>query len=1182
LESREVLTVYNVGPGLAYTTLGAVPWNNLQPGDAVNIHWQANPYHEKIMLSASGTAAQHITINGIAGPNGQLPVLDGTNATSSPNSPRFSYTPMEDMGLIVLYRDQTQAYGYHPSFIDINNLQLQGANAGTAYTGYGGDARTYAAGASGVWMEGTSDVTIHGCTITNDSNGVFAKSGGDTATTTYRVTLDSNYLYGNGVAGNYLYHDSYIEADGAVYQYNRYGPLRAGAPGNALKDRSAGTVIRYNYIQDGGHLMDLVDSQDGAGVLTTEPSYLQTYVYGNVLISDADGPTFLIHYGGDDYNYANYRNGTLYFYNNTVVSQDDQSDRWRTILFQLDTNSQTLDARNNIFFNGPATPGAAATNLELMNTAGVANFSTNWISPGWGPSYDTQPFTGTITGTGNFISNSSNNPGFANLSTFDLHLLSTSGAIDKGVALAPSAAANYPVSQQYVYHQGGQARTVSGAASDLGAFEFGGATSGSTASSLGLSGPTGATAGSAFTVTLTARDGSGNVATGYTGTVHFTSSDGQAGLPADYTFTQADAGVHTFTVTLKTAGSQTVTATDKASATLNGNASVSVSAAAASTLQVSGYPTPTAAGSAHNFMLTALDLYGNVATGFTGAVSFTSSDPLAVLPPAYTFTSTDAGKHTFSATFNTAGTQSITGQGGGLTASQSGITVQAAVQTATHYGVSAPTGSTAGSSFSVTVSALDASNQVVSGYAGTVHFTSSDGLAGLPADYTFTQADAGAHTFTVTLKTAGSQTVTATDKASATLSGNATVSDSPGAASTLQVSGYPTPTTVGVAHSFTVTALDAYGNVATGFASLVSFTSSDPLAVLPPAYTFTSADAGKHTFSATFNTAGTQSITATDPPSVPTTPPTGTQSGITVNAVSNDWHQASAADFNAGSFSGTALASPTSGGLQLASTFSDDFSGPTLSSAWSQTNWSSSGKVSFSGGVVSLSATSILSTQATGSGVEGYVKFAAAPYQHFGLATGLASVTGNSWAIFSTFNTSNTLYARVNANGVTQDLSLGALPSGFHDYKVVPVSGGFQFYVDGKLKATLSAALPAGTALNVALSSYNSTALKADWVRLLSYPSTGTYTSAVFDATRLATWGTASWTASLPAGTTVTVQTRSGNTATPDSTWSSWTAVTNGGQVNSPAGRYLQYRVLFTTTNSTQTAVLSSLDFNWS
>src|SRR5262249_19303742 len=79
---------------------------------------------------------------------------------------------------------------------------------------------------------------------------------------------------------------------------------------------------------------------------------------------------------------------------------------------------------------------------------------------------------------------------------------------------------------------------------------------------------------------------------------------------------------------------------------------------------------------------------------------------------------------------------------------------------ATHFSISAPASSTAVSASTITVTALDASNQTVTNYMGTVHFTSSDPQAtsgsGLPADYTFVAGDAGVHTFTngVTLKTA--------------------------------------------------------------------------------------------------------------------------------------------------------------------------------------------------------------------------------------------------------------------------------------------------------------------------------------------------------------------------------------------------------------------------------------------
>ncbi len=373
------------------------------------------------------------------------------------------------------------------------------------------------------------------------------------------------------------------------------------------------------------------------------------------------------------------------------------------------------------------------------------------------------------------------------------------------------------------------------------------------------------------------------MATGYTGTVHFTSSDAQAVLPANYTFTAGDAGVHTFSVTLKTAGTQSITATDTVTGTITGvQSAITVNPAAATTLAVSGFTTPTTAGAAHNVTVTAHDAFGNVATGYTGTVTFTSSDAQAVLPANYTFTGGDAGVHTFSVTLKTAGTQSITATDtvtGTITGTQSAITVN--VGPTTTFVVSGyPSPTTAGTAHNVTVTAQDAFGNVATGYTGTVHFTSSDAQAVLPANYTFTGGDAGAHTFSVTLKTAGTQSITATDTVTGTITGAQSVSVLSASATTLAVSGFTTPTTAGAAHNVTVTAHDAFGNVATGYTGTVHFTSSDAQAVLPANYTFTGADNGVHTFSVTLKTAGTQSITATD---TVTGTITGTQSAITVN-----------------------------------------------------------------------------------------------------------------------------------------------------------------------------------------------------------------------------------------------------------------------------------------------------------
>jgi len=98
------------------------------------------------------------------------------------------------------------------------------------------------------------------------------------------------------------------------------------------------------------------------------------------------------------------------------------------------------------------------------------------------------------------------------------------------------------------------------------------------ASRLSITAPATATAGRPFTITVTAFDPYNNVATGFGGTIHFTSSDSRAQLPSNYTFVASDKGVHTLGngVTLRTIGTQTITAIDIFNTSITGSASVSV------------------------------------------------------------------------------------------------------------------------------------------------------------------------------------------------------------------------------------------------------------------------------------------------------------------------------------------------------------------------------------------------------------------------------------------------------------------------------------------------------------------------------------------------------------------------------------------------------------------------------
>ncbi len=345
----------------------------------------------------------------------------------------------------------------------------------------------------------------------------------------------------------------------------------------------------------------------------------------------------------------------------------------------------------------------------------------------------------------------------------------------------------------------------------------------------GYPSPTAAGVSQSFTVT--AKDAGGNTVSGYVGTVHFTSSDGAATVPVDYTFTAFDGGTHTFNATLRTFGTRSITATDTVTGSITGSQTgISVTVGPPASLVVSGYSNPTTSSVSHSFTVTAKDAGGNTATGYTGTVHFTSSDGAASLPADYTFVAGDNGSHTFNATLKTIGSQSITAVDtvtGTITGSQTGIIVT--VGPAVSFVVAGYTNPTvAGASHTFTVIAKDAGGNTATGYTGTVHFTSSDGAANLPANYTFVGADNGSRTFIATLNTAGSRSITATDTVTGSINGSQTgITVTVGPVAKLLVTGYPSPTTAGVPHSFTVTAQDAGGNTVSGYLGTVHFVTGD-------------------------------------------------------------------------------------------------------------------------------------------------------------------------------------------------------------------------------------------------------------------------------------------------------------------------------------------------------------------
>jgi hypothetical protein len=412
-----------------------------------------------------------------------------------------------------------------------------------------------------------------------------------------------------------------------------------------------------------------------------------------------------------------------------------------------------------------------------------------------------------------------------------------------GLAVRPTA--NAPVASGNIYlDNAAGAVTITGVTSGPTGTNFGTLTQNPGATTqLAVAVPASATAGAAQNVTVTAKDTYGNATPAYRGAVHFTSTDPAAALPADYTFTAADGGVHVFaTPVFKTAGARSLTAIDKATSSITGVGSTTVVAAQASTMSLTGIANPATAGAAASGTVVLRDAYGNVATGYRGTVQFTSTDPAATLPADYTFTAADAGTRAFPVTLRTAGNRAVTVSDGTLSATQSPITVQPG--TLHHLALSPATSSaTAGGSRAFTAQGRDSSD---------------NSLGDVTAGTTFTIAPNGSCTGAVcTATVAGPHTITGTNSGA---TGTASLTVTPAApVLTLQL----TPGTLVADGAATSSALiqvaDQYGNQR----------AADPVTLSTNGDATISAvhDNGDGSYTATVTAstvAGSQTLTATD------------------------------------------------------------------------------------------------------------------------------------------------------------------------------------------------------------------------------------------------------------------------------------------------------------------------------
>jgi len=360
-------TTYQVGPGQPLSTLSEVPWESIGAGDSVKIFHNNSVYRDKWVICAQGTQNQPIVIKGIINTKGQRPVIDGGDAVTRQQLNFWN----ESRGIIKIGGANVPA-DKMPKHILIENLEIKSGRPGFQFTGRTG-VSSYADNAAAVYIEKGENIIIRNCIFTDCGNGLFCGNG------TENLLVEGCYYLDNGIENSIYQHNNYTEARGITFQFNRFGPLRANCPGNNLKDRSSGCVIRYNWIEGGNRQLDLVDSD----VLKNDPAYRESFVYGNILIEpDGAGNSQVIHYGGDSGDESKYRKGTLYFYHNTVISARSGN----TTLLRLSSSGEKADIRNNIFY------GTASGNRQaILADKGTADLRNNWLKQGWRNSHSPGP-----------------------------------------------------------------------------------------------------------------------------------------------------------------------------------------------------------------------------------------------------------------------------------------------------------------------------------------------------------------------------------------------------------------------------------------------------------------------------------------------------------------------------------------------------------------------------------------------------------------------------------------------------------------------------------------------------------------------------------------------------------------------------------------------------------------------
>jgi hypothetical protein len=274
----------------------------------------------------------------------------------------------------------------------------------------GGAAVFYFAGTACLNLRSGSYIDLAGNDLDTCTNGIFTAENTNSAwaPVTQLVTIMGNHIHGSGWSTDYTEHQLYFQSFYGLAQGNLLDGYLSTAAGSNVKWRGVEGIFRYNFLSSGpARDFDLVENQDATPYVSFEgylsnpgqsncnaslycqgdtagPNVIAGYqesaqkdfVYGNII--QGASSQYQIHYAEDHDGGMADRNGTLYFFSNTLdaaqVIFDTGSANGYNPYF-----TQRIDARNNLFWN-TTTTGSAANQTEFGRYASIIGiWATNLI-----------------------------------------------------------------------------------------------------------------------------------------------------------------------------------------------------------------------------------------------------------------------------------------------------------------------------------------------------------------------------------------------------------------------------------------------------------------------------------------------------------------------------------------------------------------------------------------------------------------------------------------------------------------------------------------------------------------------------------------------------------------------------------------------------------------------------------